>query len=140
MSICGKTLKNELWWGLEAWRWMFLAGLVPAVVYGLIALKLPESPRYLVRKGETEKAKRILASITPPDEVERAYKEIHEAIEADEAAKEHGTVRGPWLGLKPIVWVGIALSVTRMFVTEVITEMVKESLSSKPTERQSVVE
>ena len=34
----------------------------------------------------------------------------------------------------------MAMSVTRMFVTEVITEMVKESLSSKPTERQSVVE
>ncbi len=107
---------NELWFGLEAWRWMFLAGAVPAVVYGVIALKLPESPRFLVRKGKEDDARRILASITPPDEVERSYTEIHEAIAADEAAKEHGTVRGPWLGLKPIVWVGIALSVFQQFV------------------------
>ncbi|GMA26886.1 sugar porter family MFS transporter [Arenivirga flava] len=107
---------NELWFGLEAWRWMFLAGAVPAVVYGVIALRLPESPRFLVRKGKEDDARRILTSITPPDEVERSYKEIHEAIAADEAAKEHGTVRGPWLGLKPIVWVGIALSVFQQFV------------------------
>ena len=45
---------QELWFGLEAWRWMFLAGIVPAVVYGLVALKLPESPRFLVLKGRDD--------------------------------------------------------------------------------------
>ncbi|MCB8794054.1 MFS transporter, partial [Escherichia coli] len=39
------------WFGWEAWRWMFLAGAVPAVVYGVLALRLPESPRYLMQKG-----------------------------------------------------------------------------------------
>src|SRR5699024_4402917 len=37
-----------LWWGQEAWRWMFIAEAVPAIVYGLLAFKLPESPRFLV--------------------------------------------------------------------------------------------
>ena len=36
---------NELWFGRQAWRWMFMAEAVPAVVYGLMALRLPESPR-----------------------------------------------------------------------------------------------
>ena len=36
--------EKELWWGIEAWRWMFLAGVVPAVIYGLVSMRLPESP------------------------------------------------------------------------------------------------
>lgn len=35
---------NELWWNLEAWRWMFLVGVAPAVLYGVLALTIPESP------------------------------------------------------------------------------------------------
>ncbi|BDZ62789.1 hypothetical protein GCM10025873_25800 [Demequina sediminis] len=35
---------EELWWGLEAWRWMFIVEAAPALVYGLTALRLPESP------------------------------------------------------------------------------------------------
>ena len=41
-----------LWGGHEAWRWMFLAELVPAVIYGVLALTIPESPRYLIARGE----------------------------------------------------------------------------------------
>src|SRR5690606_27505075 len=32
---------NELWLGWEAWRWMFFVEAVPAVVYGLLALRMP---------------------------------------------------------------------------------------------------
>ncbi|MEI4855952.1 MFS transporter, partial [Klebsiella pneumoniae] len=40
---------NEPFWlGLGAWQWMFLAMAVPAVVYGGLALTIPESPRFLV--------------------------------------------------------------------------------------------
>jgi MFS family permease len=39
---------EAFWFGLEAWRWMFLAGALPAVVYGAIAFLLPQSPRFLV--------------------------------------------------------------------------------------------
>ncbi|NED65409.1 sugar porter family MFS transporter, partial [Streptomyces sp. SID10244] len=55
---------NELWWGLEAWRWMFLVGVVPAVIYGLLALMIPESPRYLVGRNRDEEAARILQEVT----------------------------------------------------------------------------
>src|SRR5690606_19920661 len=33
---------SVLWWGLDAWRWMFMAEAVPAIVYGVMALRLPE--------------------------------------------------------------------------------------------------
>ena len=31
--------------GLEAWRWMFIVEVVPAVIYGVLALTIPESPQ-----------------------------------------------------------------------------------------------
>ena len=49
-----------LWFGLAAWRWMFLSLLVPALAYGLLALTIPESPRYLVAKEQLDKAAQVL--------------------------------------------------------------------------------
>ena len=46
-----------LWFGLEAWQWMFLAMIVPAVIYGLLALTIPESPRFLIAKHRIPEAK-----------------------------------------------------------------------------------
>src|ERR1700742_3338997 len=46
-----------LWFGLQAWRWMFIAAAIPSIIYGGLAGTIPESPRYLVlRKHRTEAA------------------------------------------------------------------------------------
>lgn len=103
-----------LWFGLDAWRWMFLACVVPAVVYGVIALSLPESPRYLIGVGKEERARAVLASIIPAADVDAAIADVHASIERD--AGRRGSLRGKALGLKPIVWVGILLSVFQQFV------------------------
>jgi sugar porter (SP) family MFS transporter len=107
---------QELWLGLEAWRWMFLAGVLPAVVYGLIALALPESPRFLVLKGRDDEVRGIFARLWPGDDVERAIRDMRAGIETDAHGSKKGALRGDRLGLKPIVWVGIILSVLQQFV------------------------
>ncbi|HWL01070.1 MAG TPA: sugar porter family MFS transporter [Microbacteriaceae bacterium] len=103
-----------LWFGLDAWRWMFLACAVPAIVYGLIALTLPESPRYLIRVGKEDRARAVLATIIPAEDVDASVADVHASIERD--AGQKGSLRGKALGLKPIVWVGILLSVFQQFV------------------------
>ncbi|WP_418275075.1 sugar porter family MFS transporter [Isoptericola jiangsuensis] len=109
---------NELWLGWEAWRWMFLVGVVPALIYGLLALRMPESPRYLVAKGREDEAKEILDSVLGPDEgVGDRIAEIRDSIRQDEKNAEQGTLRGNgFLGLKSIVWVGILLAIFQQFV------------------------
>lgn len=107
---------EPLWFGVEAWRWMFLAGLVPGLVYGLIALRLPESPRYLVLKGDEAKARTVLAKYWPGEDADAAVGEIRASIESDVEAARTGTLRGSRFGLKPIVWIGIILSVFQQFV------------------------
>lgn len=107
---------EQFWFGLEAWRWMFLVSAVPALVYGVLALLLPESPRYLVLHGAEDKARAVLERVVPDGEVDREIRDMKASIDEDLRAKRTGTLRGPVFGLKPIVWIGIILSVFQQFV------------------------
>jgi SP family sugar:H+ symporter-like MFS transporter len=106
---------SPLWFGLEAWRWMFIVGVVPSAVYGILSFTLPESPRYLLAKGRTDEARAIFARLVPPADLDHTIRDLQTAIETDR--KNAGvSIRGPVLGLQRIVWVGIILSVFQQFV------------------------
>lgn len=114
-NAAGKA-EASFWLGLAAWRWMFLAGAVPAVVYGVLALMLPESPRYLVLKNRDDDVRMIFAKIWPNDDADSAIADMRRAITDDEKGSQRGALRGNALGLKPIVWIGIVLSIFQQFV------------------------
>jgi SP family sugar:H+ symporter-like MFS transporter len=42
---------------------MFLVEVIPALAYGVLSLQIPESPRYLVAKGEPERAQQVLGQV-----------------------------------------------------------------------------
>ncbi len=106
---------DTLWLGLEAWRWMLLVEAVPALVYGLLALKMPESPRFLIAKGKPDEARAIFAKLVPEVDLDQTMRELQQRIVTDQ--KNAGvSLRGPRFGLQPIVWVGIILSVFQQFV------------------------
>lgn len=44
------------WNGQMGWRWMFIACSVPAAAFFLLTFLVPESPRWLVKAGKTERA------------------------------------------------------------------------------------
>lgn len=106
---------NDLWWGLEAWRWMFLVGVVPAVVYGVLAMLIPESPRYLVGRNRDEEAARILQEVTGELHPLERVKEIKLTVKR-ESNSSLRDIRGPSFGLHPLVWVGIWLAIFQQFV------------------------
>ncbi|MFE4836700.1 sugar porter family MFS transporter [Arthrobacter sp. NPDC056691] len=107
---------QAFWLGIEAWRWMFLAAAVPAVLYGVIAFTLPESPRFLVVQGKEDLARKVFDSIAPDEDTDRHLREIREAIEEDQLAGRKGSLRGKAFGLQAVVWIGITLSVLQQFV------------------------
>ena len=102
-------------WGLHAWRWMFIAEAIPALVYGIISLRLPESPRYLVAKGDLKRASEVLQTVTGVVDVQNKITEITGTI-STERSESLRDLRGHRFGLKPIVWVGILLSIFQQFV------------------------
>ena len=98
----------------EAWRWMFVAEAIPAAVYGLLALLIPESPRYLVAKGCDEEALGVLRRVVG-DAAPGKVVEIKETVRTERVPRLRDLVGGRF-GLLPIVWIGIALSVFQQFV------------------------
>ncbi|WP_034610667.1 sugar porter family MFS transporter [Cellulomonas sp. URHD0024] len=108
---------ETLWLGLPAWRWMFMVAAIPAAVYGFLALRIPESPRYLIATGRREEAKDVLASTLGEGvDVEDHVVQIEHTIATDKKLEAQASLRGPRFGLLPVVWVGILLSVFQQFV------------------------
>jgi sugar porter (SP) family MFS transporter len=102
-------------WGGSAWRWMFASAVIPALVYGIVALRIPESPRYLVRKNLLPGAREVLTKFVGGD-VDGRISEIKRSLGTGEEDVHLRDLRGPRFGLLPIVWVGILLSVFQQFV------------------------
>lgn len=100
--------------GIEAWRWMFLIMLIPAGLYFLMALRIPESPRYLVEKGDLDGARSVLESVFLTDQSAKVQ-EIKATLVGARASRM-SDLRGPRFGLLPIVWIGILLSAFQQFV------------------------
>lgn len=106
---------SQLWLGMEAWRWMFLVGVIPAAVYGILSFTVPESPRFLLINGRRDEARKVFSRLVPQADLEKTMNELSSAIETDRKNKGV-SLRGPVLGLQGIVWVGIILSVFQQFV------------------------
>lgn len=51
------------WNGQTGWRWMFWAGFFPAVLFFILMFLIPESPRYLAKKGNHDTAEKTLTKI-----------------------------------------------------------------------------
>lgn len=101
--------------GMGAWRWMFLAMTVPALLYGGLALTIPESPRYLVARGREQEAAQVLRRVLGNIDLGEKIEQIRHTLSVERRPR-FADIRGPALGLMPIVWVGIGLSVFQQFV------------------------
>jgi SP family sugar:H+ symporter-like MFS transporter len=107
-----------LWLGLEAWRWMFLVALVPALIYGSLVLGVPESPRHLVAKARLPEARVVLRQVLGlHDELglDRRLEAITVSLRSEHQPRLRD-LRGRHAGLLRVVWIGILLSVLQQFV------------------------
>ncbi|NYI08322.1 sugar porter family MFS transporter [Allostreptomyces psammosilenae] len=99
---------------LYAWQWMLAVAVVPAVLYGALSLRIPESPRHLVAVGRTAEARDVLARVEGGD-VDARMAELEQSLRSEHRSSLKD-LRGPRGGLLPVVWIGIALSVLQQFV------------------------
>jgi SP family arabinose:H+ symporter-like MFS transporter len=82
MSVVSGILLSYLtnYWlrnaGADNWRWMFLTGVAPAVVFFLLLLRAPETPRYLIMARKDTEARRILGLIIDGESVEPEFHRI----------------------------------------------------------------
>ncbi|OBB19044.1 MFS transporter [Mycobacteriaceae bacterium 1482268.1] len=107
--------REELWFGMEAWRWMFIIMAVPAVLYGGLAFTIPESPRYLVATYRIPEARRVLSMLLGEKNLELTITRIQESLKS-EKPPSWADLKKPTGGIYGIVWVGVLLSVFQQFV------------------------
>jgi len=61
------------------WQWMLGIEAIPGLAFALLLLTVPESPRWLIKQGQSEKARAILLKIGEPD-VDKEVYEIQQSI------------------------------------------------------------
>lgn len=98
----------QAWTQQVGWRVMFVSECVPAALFALLILLVPESPRYLVMCAHYSQALDILERINGK---ERAG-EILEEIRATMTEKQEHVLSYGWL----VIFVGVMLSVFQQIV------------------------
>ena len=93
---------------------MLLSEVLPATLYGVLVLGIPESPRYLVQKGLPERARLV---------IERTLQEPAQQVIARIQHSLENTDHGRWTDLLdrknlllPVVWTGVMLAIFQQFV------------------------
>ncbi|MDH5381681.1 MAG: sugar porter family MFS transporter [Cyclobacteriaceae bacterium] len=74
--------------GVNAWRWMLGVEAIPALIYTMMVIGVPESPRWLLVKGRRDEAIEKLKLINSDDDVGVIVKEIEEEIREDHGSNE----------------------------------------------------
>ncbi len=80
------TLRLDEW----GWRWMLAVEAVPAVVFALALLLVPESPRWLLMQGRDEDARTIVAGIRGRAASDALLEQVRASLATDESHERGG--------------------------------------------------
>jgi len=103
--------EQELWMGFQTWSWMFWAEILPAALFVIVLIFIPESPRYLVASDQSEKALKVLSSIGNSAQAAVKVEDIKSTVRTGSRPKL-GDIISKYTGkIHPLVWVGIGIAV-----------------------------
>ncbi|MGF7230843.1 sugar porter family MFS transporter [Arachidicoccus sp.] len=94
--------------GSNNWRWMFASQAVPALLFFLLLLLVPETPRWLIMKGRKKEATIILAKISEAQWVEEEVMEIERSFHAKHSVSWKLLFKKTY---RPILFIGILVAV-----------------------------
>ena len=107
---------TPLWMEFEAWRWMFWIELLPATIFLVALLFIPESPRYLMASGRRDDGEAVLVRLYGQTAGIKKMAEIDATLIHDHAPRL-ADLRDPATGrIRAILWVGIGLAVFQQLV------------------------
>ena len=98
---------DEAWNVSTGWRWMFGSEAIPATFLLILMFFVPESPRWLTKQGQGEKARGILARVGGEAHAKREMEEINLALQQESGSL--GQLLAP--GLRVVLIIGISLAV-----------------------------
>jgi len=97
--------------GEQSWRWMLGIETLPAVVYFLALLIVPESPRWLAMRGRDDDALRILEKVSGPEKARADLDTVRESL-SDAANQEKVPIRQLFQpAMKLVMTIGISVAI-----------------------------
>ena len=102
------------WLGAPAWRWMFWMEAVPAAVFLVGVLLIPESPRFLVARGRLDGARRIFARLG--GDADELVRQVQQSLQGEHRPRLSDLFVAATRRIAPVVWVGIGLAAFQQFV------------------------
>jgi SP family sugar:H+ symporter-like MFS transporter len=115
-EISGSAL-YPLWLGFETWRWMFWIELIPASIFLIALLFIPESPRFLVVKGDKSRALTVLSRLYGGAAGSAKLEDIDASLASDHhKPRMSDLVDKTTRKIRPLVWVGIGLATFQQLV------------------------
>jgi MFS transporter, SP family, galactose:H+ symporter len=121
IGLLAAYIVNVIFSASEDWRAMFWVGAIPSIALVIAAVRLPESPAWLINTGRTDEARSMLGSVacgTGADQVIERYRR-EEAERRQQRARERGDRRGLRALLAPrlraAVVVGLTLAALQQF-------------------------
>jgi SP family sugar:H+ symporter-like MFS transporter len=107
----------EFWLGFEAWRWMFWIELLPALLFFVALMYIPESPRFLVLDDRNTEAEVVLTRLYGDAAGQQKLLEIQQSLSADKHQPKLADLKDNTTGkVRTIVWVGIGLAIFQQLV------------------------
>jgi SP family sugar:H+ symporter-like MFS transporter len=113
-SVAGGA-EGLLFLNIAAWRWMFWVELIPALLFVVGVMFIPESPRYLVAQGKLKQAKTIFAKISS-ENIAQQVSAVQRSLHSEKKPSIADLFIAGQKKIHPIIWVGVALSVFQQFV------------------------
>src|SRR4029077_5208301 len=98
-------LGDEAWNTSTGWRWMFFAGIVPALLFGITILPAVESPRWLMKMGGTAEALSVLSKINDKTTAVSEAAQIQDSL-----ALEEGHISELFTAFRRPLLIGIMLA------------------------------
>ena len=106
----------DLWLGFATWRWMFWVELLPAAIFLIALMFIPESPRFLITVGKEDKARNVLRKLLSDDEIKAKIIEIKKSLTDDHQPTLRDVINKKTGKIHGIVWVAIGLAVFQQLV------------------------
>lgn len=103
---------DDAWVNSTGWRLMLLSEAVPAVLFLGLLMLVPDTPRWFVMKGRSDKALSVLSRLVDEAEARLTIKEI----EASLVVPAHSTGANLFAFGSLVIVAGIMLSVFQQFV------------------------
>jgi len=74
------------WRDSQAWRWMFASGIAPSLLFLIALFLVPESPRWLIKRGLRDRARGVLVSVGGAAHADQELLEIQDAVDHEEVS------------------------------------------------------